>query len=86
MTTLCSGVAALLAVMYIGLIAIVMSYAAMTIEFSQSVRNDEATVASLEAEYLNTVARITNIDYTTVGYTIPMVKVFVPKKSATALR
>ena len=84
--TFCSGIAVVLMVTYVGLIAVVMSYAAMTIEFSQSVRNDEAVVATLEAQYLSTVARITTSDYTTAGYARPLTKVFVPAKSATALR
>ena len=45
--SLISGAVAVLAVSYIGLIAVVMSYAALTVEFSQSVRNDESAVATL---------------------------------------
>ena len=47
--SLVSGAVAILVVAYIGLIAVVMSYAALTVEFSQSVRNDEAAVAVLES-------------------------------------
>lgn len=80
------GVVAVLLVVYIGLIAMVMSYAALTIEFSQSVRNDESAVATLEGQYLSTVARTTTTDYTALGYAMPIAKTFVPAKSATALR
>lgn len=83
---LVSGVVAVLTVAYIGLIAVVMSYAALTVEFSQSVRNDKATVAMLESEYLAGVAHITDIDYTKAGYALPTDKIFVPAKSVTALR
>jgi hypothetical protein len=76
----------ILAVTYFGLIAAVMSYAALTVEFSQSVRNNEASVAALEGQYLAAVARITATDYAAEGYVSPTVKIFVRAKSATALR
>lgn len=80
------GVVAALAVVYLGLIAVVMSYAALTVEFSQSVRNDEAAVAALESRYLAHVAEVSALDYSALGYTKPSSKIFVPAKSATALR
>lgn len=83
---LCFGVVAILAVTYIGLIAVVMSYATLTVEFSQSVRNDEAKVAVLEEQYLSNVLRITKTDYVFAGYAIPIAKTFVQTKSVTALR
>ena len=85
-TTVCSGAVAILAVAYLGLIAVVMSYAALTIEFSQSVRDDESAIAKLEGQYLASVARVTAVDYAAVGYVLPAAKTFVPAKSATALR
>ena len=85
-TSLCFGAVAVLAVAYVGLIAVAMSYAALTVEFSQSVRNDETAVAALEGQYLATMAHITKTDYAAAGYTAPSVKVFVPAKSVTALR
>lgn len=63
-----------------------MSYAALTVEFSQSVRNDEATIAVLEGHYLATVARIANTDYIAAGYAKPLAEVFVPAKNVAALR
>jgi hypothetical protein len=86
LTALCSGILAVLAVSYIGLIAVIMSYAATTIEFSQSVRNDESVVATLEGHYLSVVSEITNTDYAADGYVVPVAKIFVPAKSTTALR
>lgn len=85
-TSLCFGMVAFLAILYIGLIAVAMSYAALTVEFSQSVRNDETAVATLEGQYLTTMAHITKIDYAAAGYTTPSAKMFVPSKSVTALR
>lgn len=82
----CIGIVAVLLVVYIGLIATVMSYAALTIEFSQSVRNDESEVAVLESMYLNNVERTTATDYIAEGYIRPSVTTFVPAKSVTALR
>lgn len=84
--SVCYGSVGILLVAYIGLIAVVMSYAALTIEFSQSVRNDEASVASLEARYLAGVASITSTDYAAAGYTKPVAQVFVQAESSTALR
>ncbi len=75
-----------MAVVYVGLIAIVMSYAALTIGFSQSVKNDEATVATLESQYLGSIANIENLDYGAMGYAAPATKIFVPATSVTALR
>ncbi|MCX6787996.1 MAG: hypothetical protein NT108_02415 [Candidatus Kaiserbacteria bacterium] len=85
-TAVCFGAIAILAVTYIGLIAVVMSYAALTVEFSQSVRNNGTAVAVLEQQYLATMAHITKTDYSAAGYAAPRAKVFVPAKSATALR
>ena len=83
---ICFSLVMVLAVAYVGLIAVVMSYAAHTVEFSQSVRNEETAVAMLECEYLATMARITKTDYVAAGYAEPSIKVFVPAKSVTALR
>lgn len=76
----------MLAVVYIGMIAMVMSYAALTVEFSQSVKNDEAALAVLESQYLTGVAHIQTIDYRTIGYAAPVMRIFVPATSVTALR
>ena len=84
--SLVSGGVGVLLVVYIGLIAVVMSYAALTVELSQSVKRDEAAVAVLEARYLASVARITNIDYLGEGYAKPVARVFVRAESVTALR
>lgn len=84
--SLASGTVAVLLIAYIGLIAVVMSYGALTVEFSQSVRNDEAAIATLESGYLANVAHITNIDYIAAGYTKPLIEVFVRAESSTALR
>lgn len=84
--SVCTGTVGVLTVVYIGLIAVVMSYAALTVGFAQSVKNDEAAVAILESEYLASISRIQNIDYRTVGYAAPTEKIFVPATSVTALR
>lgn len=82
----CYTVVGVLVVVYIGLIAVVMSYAALTVEFTQSVRNSEAEVASLESEYLNNVAHITSIDYAAAGYAKPQAQLFVRSHGRAALR
>jgi hypothetical protein len=86
LVSLASGTVAVLAVVYIGLIAVVMSYAALTVEFSQSVKNDEAELAVLESQYLAEVSHIQTLDYRTIGYAAPVRKTFVPATSMTALR
>lgn len=75
-----------LMVVYLALIAVVMTYAASTIAFNQSVRTDEAIVSELEAEYLDVVSHITSTDYAAVGYAKPSVQVFVRTNSKAALR
>lgn len=86
LVSICSGLVALLTVVYIGLIAVIMSYAALTIEFSQSVRNDEAEVAVLETRYFAAVTEVTATDYVSAGYTKPLSQTFIAAKSGTALR
>lgn len=84
--SLCVTTIGVFAVAYIGLIAVVMSYATLTVSFSQSMKNDEAIVAVLESEYLAHVASIESLDYRTAGYVTPVAKTFVPTKGMTALR
>jgi len=85
-SSLCASAVAVLLVAYIGVIAVVMTYAALTVEFSQSVRNDEAAVAALESAYLADVARLTSTDYAAVGYAKPRATTFIRAQSSTALR
>lgn len=80
------GTVGVLLVTYIGLIAVVMSYAALTVEFSQSVKNDESTVAMLESRYLASVAHITTLNYIAEGYVKPAIKTFVRAENVAALR
>jgi hypothetical protein len=75
-----------LAVIYIGLIAVAMSYATLTVSFFQSMKNDEAEVAMLESAYLARVADIQALDYRAIGYVTPSARIFVPAKGVTALR
>lgn len=84
--SLCGGAVGVLLVAYIGLIAVVMSYATITVEFSQSVKNDEAAVATLEGQYLAGIVHITGTNYSEEGYAKPSTKVFVRAASVTALR
>ena len=84
--TLAATLVVVLAVTYIALIAVVMSYAALTVGFTQSVRDDEASVAALESRYLAEVSAITVTDYRALGYERPTKETFVPKAAATALR
>lgn len=77
---------AVLAIAYVGLIAMAMSYAAMTVEFAQSVRMDQAAIARLESDYLATLDGITDTDYAAEGYAKPAAPIYVPKAPATALR
>jgi hypothetical protein len=75
-----------LAVAYVALIATVMSYATMTVGFSQSLRDDEAQIASLESRYLADVSSVTATNYAAEGYTKPVAELYVPKAPETALR
>ena len=86
MGTLCVGAVGTLLVVYIALIAVVMTYATLAIEFSQSIQNDKSSVAVLEAEYLASVSRLTTTDFAAAGYVTPSATHYVPTKSATALR
>lgn len=84
--SLALGTVIALLVAYIGLIAVVMSYAALTVEFSQSVRDGESAVAVLESDYLSRIAGITASDYTTLSYEKPVSQEFVRAEGVTTLR
>ena len=84
--SLCAIVVGVLITTYIGLIAVVMSYGAFTIEFSQSVRNAQAAVATLEEEYLTAESHISIADYSALGYEKPLREFFVQEISGTARR
>lgn len=82
----CTVIVGALLVIYVSLIATVMTYASLTIEFSQSVKSDESAVAELETQYLRIVDNLTSIDYTAQGYALPVATVFVAASRQTALR
>ncbi len=84
--SLCATLVGVLAVSYVGLIAVIMSYGALTIEFSQSMKNDEAVVATLESQYLTLVSTLTRTDYVAEGYRVPVRQAFVREEGGTALR
>lgn len=84
--TLSWGLVSALSVVYAGLIALIMSSAVLTIEFSHSIKDNEAAVASLEAHYLASVAAVALADYRAAGYAIPPVKRFVTAENVAALR
>ena len=74
-----------LVVVYIALIAVVMSYAALAVEFSNHVRNDEAAVATLEASYLDSLGTISATNPMNAGYAKPLAQIFVPGARQAAL-
>lgn len=74
-----------LVVVYLGLIAIAMTYATLEVEFTQYTKNDEAAVATLEASYLGALSTITTTDYAQLGYAQPINEVFVPGAPQTAV-
>lgn len=78
-------VAALL-VAYVGLIAVIMGYAATTVDFAQSVTNDKAVIAQLDGQYFAAVSAITGTSYAAAGYREPALVTYVPQASETALR
>lgn len=84
--TLLAGLVAVLGVSYVALIAVVMSYASLTVNFAQSVRDNEALVAGLEARYLAAVSEVTAADYASEGYAKPARVTFVPAARQTAVR
>lgn len=84
--SLTTFVAGALATGYLALIAVVMGYAAVTVEFTQSLRDDESKIAELESAYLAAVSEVTSLDYVRAGYQKPVAQSFVPTRSVTALR
>lgn len=79
-------VAVALALSYVALIALVMNYAALTVGFAQSIRNDETAIAKLEQRYFATLDSISRTDYRAHGYAKPASQTFVTSASVTALR
>ena len=82
----CTGAVGALLVTYIGLIAVVMSYASISIEYTQSIKHDESDVATLEAKYMAEIGAVTTTDYRSLGYAAPSATTYVSTKSVTALR
>ncbi len=74
-----------LILLYLGLIAFVMSYAAMHVEYAQSLRETQAAVGTLEAKYLAQVSGITTTDYAALGYQKPLSQAFVPSTPTAAI-
>lgn len=74
-----------LVIVYLGLIAIAMTYATLQVEFTQYTKNDEAAVATLESSYLGALSTLTTTDYAKLGYTQPIAEVFVPGAPQTAV-
>ncbi|MGH7174872.1 MAG: hypothetical protein ACREGR_00750 [Minisyncoccia bacterium] len=86
--SLLSGLVAgniVLALTYLGLVAFSMSYAALEVEFAQSVKNDEATVALSDVQYLSMLQTVTASDPAASGYVKPIAELFVPAAPATAI-
>lgn len=81
-----TGLIGTLLVVYIGLIALVMSYASVTISYAESIKDDESQVAVLETQYLESLATLTSIDYSEHGYVVPQVTAYVRETGVTALR
>ncbi len=75
-----------LALVYVALIALVMNYAALTVSFAQSIRNEEAAIAQLEQTYFSELDAISRADYRALGYEKPITHSFVTGAAATALR
>jgi len=67
----------LLVVTYIGLIAFVMSYAAIETELAQSVRDASAQVSVLEVAYFNKTAELGAVNPVQLGYSAPIAKSYV---------
>jgi uncharacterized membrane protein len=80
-----SGVVVLLIVAYIGLIAFVMSYAAIETELAQSVRDSSAQVSVLEIAYLGKTASLAALDPAQLGYNAPVAKSFVAGSARAAI-
>jgi hypothetical protein len=76
---------AVLVVSYIGLIAFVMSYAAVETDTAQSVRDESAQVSTLEVEYLDRSAALSIVDPSSLGYVTPRAKSFVAGPAQAAL-
>jgi hypothetical protein len=72
-------------VIYLGLIATAMTYAALEVQFTQFTKNDEAAVATLEASYLASTASLTSVNYTALGYANPVAEIVVPGAPQTAI-
>jgi hypothetical protein len=79
------GFNALLVLAYLSLIAVVMTYAALHVEFAEQVRSDESAVAKLEGVYFGSLKLLTKTEYANLGYAKPVTKIFVTGASPTAL-
>ena len=82
----CIWLNVLLVCTYVTLIAVVMSYAALHIEFAEGAKQGEAEVATLEASYFSALSRLTATDYRALGYAQPTIKRFVTGTETLSVR
>ena len=78
-------VAGALSVGYLCLIAVVMTYAAITSHLAQAEKEVRTDVSRLEEQYLAQVAAIQQSDVAAAGYARPTAIMFVQEKSAPVL-
>lgn len=81
-----AALAVFLTLTYVALIAVVMNYAALTVEFAESARDKEASLAALENTYFSRLELVTNTNYVAAGYDKPVSQTFVSGAPLTALR
>ena len=74
-----------LVLVYLGLVAFSMSYAALEVQSAQSVKGEEAQVATLDTQYLAAIAAVTESDPAALGYAAPVATLFGPGTPATAI-
>lgn len=72
-----SFIAGVLLVSYLAMLAFIMVYGTLQMQFAQRVRDTSAQVGVLESQYLSLVTQINKTDPSTLGFTKPVAIAYV---------
>ncbi len=72
-----SFIAGILLVSYLALLAFIMVYGTLQMQFAQRVRDTSAQVGVLESQYLSLITQINKSDPSTLGFTKPVAIAYV---------
>lgn len=76
-TATLAAAAGLLAIVYVGMLAVAMTYGVLQIQAAQTVRDTSAAVGNLETTYLSVITTINNVNPVSLGFSKPSTVAYV---------